>query len=627
MQIFGRPCPPRALLPLRAGPLHLLYDPENGMLRRLKLGKRELLRGVYAAVRNENWETVPGMIKQTAATVAPDSFQIEFTSEHKQAEIDFFWHGIIEGTGAGEIRYNFSGQARSDFRRNRIGFCLLHPIAECAGVRARQTRADGRIISCRFPDLIEPQIVGQSPFQQLSGIAHEVSPQLWFEASFTGDVFEMEDQRNWSDASFKTYCTPLNLPFPAEIARGTQIHQCINLRLIGAVPNPILIESPIHSAEREVTVTVPEKPLARLPKIGLGTASSEAPLSPAEISKLRQLQLSHLRVDVHVAAADHCRRLQQAIVEAEALGIKLELAIHQPRQAEPQVNQLVNLLLKHKNTVDRILALREAEPATSAETLTWVRHNFAALEVPIGAGSDCNFCELRREQAMDRLAIVDADFLFWSVCPQVHATDHLSVIETLETYPAMARTARAFAQNRPLIITPITLKQRFNPVATTSEFETLNGELAVPADARQFSDFAAAWTMAGIAALAKAEVESATYYETVGPRGILNRATQPTQSARFSSSTNREFPVYDLLHTLSRFELISSFDATDFEVITLGLFNSNELKRVLIANLSDRPKKIRLRHLGKNAGAFAIGPYEIRRTDVVGNNLQAFADG
>ena len=29
-----------------------------------------------------------------------------------------------------------------------------------------------------------------------------------------GDVFEMEDQRNWSDASFKTYSRPLALPFP-----------------------------------------------------------------------------------------------------------------------------------------------------------------------------------------------------------------------------------------------------------------------------------------------------------------------------------------------------------------------------------------------------------------------------
>ena len=28
---------------------------------------------------------------------------------------------------------------------------------------------------------------------------------------FGGEIFEMEDQRNWSDASYKTYCVPLGL--------------------------------------------------------------------------------------------------------------------------------------------------------------------------------------------------------------------------------------------------------------------------------------------------------------------------------------------------------------------------------------------------------------------------------
>ena len=28
---------------------------------------------------------------------------------------------------------------------------------------------------------------------------------------FEGDLFEMEDQRNWTDASYKTYSTPLRI--------------------------------------------------------------------------------------------------------------------------------------------------------------------------------------------------------------------------------------------------------------------------------------------------------------------------------------------------------------------------------------------------------------------------------
>ena len=48
-----------------------------------------------------------------------------------------------------------------------------------------------------------------------------------------GDIFEMEDQRNWSDASFKTYCTPLALPFPVEIDAGTAVTQEVCISLLG----------------------------------------------------------------------------------------------------------------------------------------------------------------------------------------------------------------------------------------------------------------------------------------------------------------------------------------------------------------------------------------------------------
>ena len=48
---------------------------------------------------------------------------------------------------------------------------------------------------------------------------------------FNGETFEMEDQRNWTDASFKTYCTPLSLPYPIKIIKGTTIKQSIKIFL------------------------------------------------------------------------------------------------------------------------------------------------------------------------------------------------------------------------------------------------------------------------------------------------------------------------------------------------------------------------------------------------------------
>ena len=42
---------------------------------------------------------------------------------------------------------------------------------------------------------------------------------------FVGEVFEIEDQRNWTDASYKTYCRPLARPFPYRIEPGETVEQ------------------------------------------------------------------------------------------------------------------------------------------------------------------------------------------------------------------------------------------------------------------------------------------------------------------------------------------------------------------------------------------------------------------
>ena len=56
----GRAAPPLAI-PLRAGPLRLVFD--RGWLRWVRLGEREVLHGIYAAVRETGWATVPGRVE------------------------------------------------------------------------------------------------------------------------------------------------------------------------------------------------------------------------------------------------------------------------------------------------------------------------------------------------------------------------------------------------------------------------------------------------------------------------------------------------------------------------------------------------------------------------------------
>src|SRR5688572_18574451 len=262
---YGQPDPPMELIALQAGPLTMLYDPTTGMVRRIKHGKVEVLRGIYAAVRDRNWGTVAPLIREQTRSVGSDSFSVEFESEHQQVDIHFQWRGMVRGEADGTLCYQFDGEAKTTFLRNRIGFCVLHPLSECAGAQARQFRIDGTEVECSFPDLIEPQIFGRSSFRDLRGVAHEVAPGLWAQVEFEGDTFEMEDQRNWTDASFKTYCTPLALPFPVEIQAGFRVHQAVTLRWVGDLAKPRELRVEPTAPADVISLTVSEAPTARIP--------------------------------------------------------------------------------------------------------------------------------------------------------------------------------------------------------------------------------------------------------------------------------------------------------------------------------------------------------------------------
>ena len=63
---------------LRAGPLALAFD--RGELRWLRLGDREVLRGIYAAVRAPDWSTVPGALENLLVESSADGFSVRVMS-------------------------------------------------------------------------------------------------------------------------------------------------------------------------------------------------------------------------------------------------------------------------------------------------------------------------------------------------------------------------------------------------------------------------------------------------------------------------------------------------------------------------------------------------------------------
>ncbi|MGH2405343.1 MAG: hypothetical protein ACRDGN_12925, partial [bacterium] len=402
----GRENPPPEQTALAAGPLSMVY--EEGGLRFISLGDREVLRGVYVATRDRYWRTVPCALDHVEIQVAADSFSIAYDATNCSDEVDFFWKGSITGDPGGTVTFRMEGVARKAFQRNRIGFCVLHGTRECAGARCEIEHVDGTVQRAVFPHLVSPD----QPFLEIRVISHEVAPGLWAEVRLSGDIFEMEDQRNWTDASFKTYCTPLRLPFPAEVSEGTTIAQSVTLRLRGTAP-----PGPRASSSR-MTLAI-GAPSTAVPRIGLGVANHAQPLAELELGRLKALNMSHLRVDLSFERPNWVHALERATREAKALGAALEVALFLSHRASDELRSLRAMLDRVRAPVCTWLVFHANEPSTTRRWCTLAREMLKGYDpaARIGGGTNMYFAHLNRNRPP-----VDAlDLICYSVNPQVHA--------------------------------------------------------------------------------------------------------------------------------------------------------------------------------------------------------------
>ena len=543
---YGTDEPPPERVPLRAGPLSLIW--EGGDLRTIKLGGREVLRRIYVATRDRNWGTAPNVMSNVVINVQADAFRIRYDVENRQDDIHFTWHGEIAGEADGAIRFSMDGVAHSTFLKNRIGFCILHP-ADIAGARYRVDHVDGTSEAATLPVLLVPD-QPLLPFAEMAGMAHEVASGVWAEVRLTGDVFEMEDQRNWTDASYKTFSTPLRLPYPVEVPAGTRITQTVTLALRDErsdqrVEFTRATESPTFT----IDAAAPSSPL---PPIGLGIASHGAPLTATEISRLRALNLRHLRVDLVLADATYPARLRQATAEARALGVPLEIALRiSPDNAAGELAAFRLLLDELRTNVRRWLVFPARELFRGGSLLREViepaRFHLASYgSVPLVSGTDADFIFLAR--SLPPLELVDA--LTFAITPQVHAFDDASIVETLATEGAAVHSARALAAGKPVYVSPVTLKMRHNPYATGAIPSTPPGELPPEVDPRQMSLFAACWVVGSVRNLAQNGAAGITYFETTGWRGVMEMARarpRPTSSGRFPAPSSRSITSWPTL--------------------------------------------------------------------------------
>jgi hypothetical protein len=604
---------------LRAGPLSVALDGID--LRYVRAGSIEIVRRVYAAVRDRNWNTIPGVPSELEVDDRGDSFDVRFHVRHVSHDVDFAWDGTIAGGADGRISLSLDGVAGRDLLYNRIGFCVLHPFGETVGRPYRAHTTEGEIAGT-FPTLVGPQRFENGVylplFPSFDRLEIDLAEGGTARFDFEGDLWETEDQRNWTDASFKSYCTPIELGFPHELGKGGRMHQRVTVSASG-LPAAAAAEA-AHPATTLRIGRRREKAPARL---GLAAPSDVAPATEREVGLLRALDLDHLRVDVRLGEPDWDVTLDTALELRAQLGWELEPAVFLRPEHERELERLAARLADVP--VARVLVVyaggQTATPleTTPADLVGLVRRHLG--RAPVAGGTDLNFCELNRTRP-DAGAM---DGIFYPIHPQVHAFDDISLVETLEAQADTVRTALTFAQGKPVAVSPITLKRRFNAVATAEEPEPEEGELPDPVDHRQPSLLGAVWTNGSVKSLSEAGAASLTYFETTGWRGVLEREAGSPLPERFHSRPGEVFPLYHVLRDLGELKGGSQVECTvtdPLAAVGLAIRHGGTIT-LLVSNLTPAPQTVRVEGLegparvrrlnGETAARAASSPDEFHR--------------
>lgn len=556
--LYGTSEAPPGLRALKAGPLRVLV--QSGGLRGVFFEGVEVLRGLDYPIRDENWGTLPTETLDEDFTEREGAF-----SYVRRFRVNPGLSGrlVCEGRADGVLTCQLTLTADSDVRVNRAGFVLLHP-TDCAGKAMQILHSDGVLEESVFPQLI-------SPSQPASDIG-EIRLRLQgvdVSVAFSGDTFEMEDQRNWSDASFKTYCRPLSLPYPFEVSGGSEISQSVRVSLsrVGRAETV---------ARSDGMVLAPSA--AKVPAVALALEPGWQDFP--DTARIPAVGSTQVRIDL---CADGWEVDLRGVLPHAVGGVSLELVVPNELEAVAAVLRDCADVLEALGCVPRSVFalpvdyLKSYQPdarwpagTTPEDVVTKVREVFPGCEA--GCGMLTNFTELNRY----RSAAVAGDFMTHSTTAIVHASEDEAVMQTLEALPHIYRSARELAPDIAYRLGLASIGMRSNPYGADV---VANPEgMRIPMarhDPRQKGLFAAAFMVGVMAATQGSTVDEIALAAPSGPFGL--------------SDGQRLFPVYPVFEWLCAAAGQSRVDVSLPSGLVAVGYSNGGLTDVLVANVTSEP--------------------------------------
>ncbi len=592
--------PPARLL--SAGPLSIeLIDGNIGVVN---FAGRDVLLSVAFLVRDRDWGTSAAVPVSLEVSEFADSFEVKSINQYLAPDgACLRVESRISGHGDGSLSFVSTFQPDRDFETARTGFVVLHPVVGVAGEKVLVEHGDGSIEDSHWPDLIEPW----QPFKDIAAITHQVANGLSAETRFSGDVFEMEDQRNWTDASYKTYVRPLALPWPYLIQAGKLSSLGVSVRITGDLSAPA-----VPKRKEAIRLELVETD-CKMAEIGL----SLRPDAMADEQKHADLVLAasgaqHLICHFDPLAGHGPAALAHFADMAGRKSSKATLELALPCQ-RPVLDELQDIAEWVKTSGLRLDSLfvspaidRQSTPPGSVwpdcpafdEIFSNARLAFPGVRT--GGGMMSYFTELNRKRVPAGLV----DYISHATNPIVHAADDRSVMQTLKALAYIARSVRAIYGDKPYRIGPSTIAMRQNPYGSTTKENPQGDRIPMACvDPRHKGLFGAAFAVGMAANLMRSGLEVLTLSALAGPFGLVAGQNEPAPEGA-------PRPLAHVIGWLSGFagqNHIAAASSSPDAIAALGAIDNLGRRHLLIANITPQPQRLVMPGAVLEAGVMDAG--------------------
>lgn len=623
---------------------------DQGALRWVRWRGVEVLRAVSFLVRTPGWGTPDPQISALEIQQSDDAFAASYQANYVNGDEQLTVNIRFAGDSEGVLSAKAHIVADTRFETNRTGFVVLYPLDGFAGTAVKVEHADGESAELIISDVISP---GQ-PLFNIRAITHQPTENLAVTTRFDGDVFEAEDHRNWSDASFKIYSRPIALPYPYHLQPGQELHQSVIVNISDSAPPSVDSAAP-HVSDT-VRIEVGSHTGQSVPAIGLGLSADDSADAIAYAAQLASLGPIHFLLRYDPAAqhtAEHLMAAGQLAAKTQR-PVAFELLLTASHDPAEEIAQAANLLKEagispvsiavFPKTDERSFQPGEPRPPVPSNADIYAEAKKAFPGIPVGGGSPAFFTEFNRK----RPSAGTFDFITHATAPTVHAADDASVIETLQSLPHIIKSARAIIQaedhhpeKAAYRIGPVGIGARLNPYGSGPAANPDSARVGLAAnDPRQRGLFAAAWHVGYIATIAKQGVDTLVLGAPTGPFGVISTPQSYPREWWDEQGEGRVYPLFHIVADLAPGNGKPRLDTTtNSEKLAVIGWQQGDQNRVVIANLSAEPVRVALADVEwaevrlldvAHSEIAALSPERFRRSRAVQNigqgiDLDAYA--